>query len=159
MLRQQHFLHQRKNLYNQLSLRSSSSEPYSDDNHRSSWMKFFLSHHCRTLYHCQKRGKNRPARASARRAVRHSLLINKKWRIDWLINAPVWKTLEEFMVILRGSSDCVMEQKCIVWALASYALFRHVFSRMKRDIVFPNSEAVSMLGVWYCLSVKYIFIY
>ena len=152
MLRQQHFLHQRKNLYNQLSLRSSSSEPYSDDNHRSSWMKFFLSHHCRTLYHCQKRGKNRPARASARRAVRHSLLINKKWRIDWLINAPVWKTLEEFMVILRGSSDCVMEQKCIVWALASYALFLHVISRMVKTIVLPNSEAASKTGVFICQS-------
>ena len=152
MLRQQHFLHQRKNLYNQLSLRSSSSELYSDDNHRSSWMKFFLSHHCRTLYHCQKRGKNRPARASARRAVRHSLLINKKWRIDWLVNAPVWKTLEEFMVILRGSSDCVMEQKCIVWALASYALFLHVISRMVKAIVLPNSEAVSKTGVFICQS-------
>ena len=152
MLRQQHFLHQRKNLYTSLSLRSSSSEPYSDDNHRSSWMKFFLSHHCRTLYHCQKRGKNRPARASARRAVRHSLLINKKWRIDWLVNAPVWKTLEEFMVILRGSSDCVMEQKCIVWALASYALFLHVISRMVKAIVLPNSEATSKTGVFICQS-------
>ena len=36
-----------------------------------------------------------------------------------------------------------MGKKCIVGALASCALGPHVFSRAKRAVVFPNSEAVS----------------
>ena len=50
MLKQQHFLHQRKNLYNPASKRSSSGETNTEDNHvRPGQKSFFLSYH-RTLY-------------------------------------------------------------------------------------------------------------
>ena len=50
MLKQQHFLHQRKNLYNPVSKRSSSDETNTEDNHVRPWQKsFFISQH-RTLY-------------------------------------------------------------------------------------------------------------
>ena len=44
MLKQQHFLHQRKNLYNPVSKRSSSDETNTEDNHVRPWQKsFFIS--------------------------------------------------------------------------------------------------------------------
>ena len=44
MLKQQHFLHQRKNLYNPVSKRSSSDETNTEDNHVHPWQKsFFIS--------------------------------------------------------------------------------------------------------------------
>ena len=51
MLKQQHFLHQRKNLYNPVSRRSSSGETNTEDNHVlfPAGSLFFLSHP-RTLY-------------------------------------------------------------------------------------------------------------
>ena len=52
MLRQQHFLHQRKNLYIPILKRIFSSEPDSDANHDSSWLGLFFYSpiHSRTLY-------------------------------------------------------------------------------------------------------------
>ena len=51
MLKQQHFLHQRKNLYDLMPSRSFSGEPISDDNYRlhPCWSSFFIPQH-RTLY-------------------------------------------------------------------------------------------------------------
>ena len=46
------------------------------------------------------------------------------------------------------STGCVMDKKCIVWALASYALFIHAFSRQSIFLVFLNSEAVSTPGIF-----------
>lgn len=44
MLKQQHFLHQRKNLYNPVSKRSSSDETNTEDNHvRPCQKSFFIS--------------------------------------------------------------------------------------------------------------------
>ena len=44
MLKQQHLLHQRKNLYNPVSKRSSSDETNTEDNHVRPWQKsFFIS--------------------------------------------------------------------------------------------------------------------
>ena len=51
-LRQQHFLYQRKNLYNQEPLRSSSGETDTEDNHRQFfpyWSFLFLFQLHRTL--------------------------------------------------------------------------------------------------------------
>ena len=41
-LRQQHFLYQRKNLYNQEPLRSSSGETAPEDDYKTSWLDFFI---------------------------------------------------------------------------------------------------------------------
>ena len=41
MLRQQHFLYQRKNLYNQEPSRSSSGETVPEDDSKTSWLEFF----------------------------------------------------------------------------------------------------------------------
>ena len=43
MLKQQHFLYQRKNLYVPILGRIFSGEPASDDNHRSPWLEFLFS--------------------------------------------------------------------------------------------------------------------
>lgn len=51
MLKQQHFLYQRKNLYDLMPSRSFSGDPTSDDNYRFlSLLEFFLFPHPRTLY-------------------------------------------------------------------------------------------------------------
>ena len=42
MLKQQHFLYQRKNLYNQEPLRSSSGETAPEDDYKTSWLDFFI---------------------------------------------------------------------------------------------------------------------
>ena len=42
MLKQQHFLHQRKNLYNPVSKRSSSDETNTEDNHAVSYTHLTL---------------------------------------------------------------------------------------------------------------------
>ena len=49
-LRQQHFLYQRKNLYNQEPLRSSSGETSPEDNYKISWLEFLHSSHRTGLY-------------------------------------------------------------------------------------------------------------
>ena len=41
-LRQQHFLYQRKNLYNQEPSRSSSGETVPEDDSKTSWLEFFI---------------------------------------------------------------------------------------------------------------------
>ena len=42
-LRQQHFLYQRKDLYNQEPLRSSSGETAPEDDYKISWLEFLRS--------------------------------------------------------------------------------------------------------------------
>ena len=49
-LRQQHFLYQRKNLYNQEPLRSSSGETLPEDNYKISWLEFLRSSPLTGLY-------------------------------------------------------------------------------------------------------------
>ena len=47
---------------------------------------------------------------------------------------------------------CVMYQKYIVWASASYIFLMHVFSRQNISLVLPDSEAVSIsCAELYCL--------
>ena len=53
------------------------------------------------------------------------------------------------MVTLRLFAGCVMDQKHIVWATASYVLLVHGFNRLRIAIVFPNSEAVTGPGICY----------
>lgn len=53
MLKQQHFLYQRKNLYDLMTSRSFSGEPISDDNYRFlSLLEFFFYSPIPVLYTC-----------------------------------------------------------------------------------------------------------
>lgn len=90
MLKQQHFLYQRKNLYDLMPSRSFSGDPTSDDNYRFlSLLEFFLFPHPRTLYLLVWRwgegvaelepGKFLAQRSSASRGVAPT--VNKKLRL------------------------------------------------------------------------------
>ena len=142
-LKQQHFLYQRKVLYNQEPSRSSSGETIPEDDYKTSWLKFFISIPVSPCFIC---GSVAPAgraveRGTARSAsgLGHptSTVICRKGKVEYK-DSPVRKPLEEFMVTLRIFSGCVMDSKvhCLS-RKASYALFIHVFNRLN------NSHSVS----------------
>ena len=114
MLRQQHFLHQRKNLYNQLSLRSSSSEPDPEDTHRqlARWsLSFYPAISPRTLSGVAERGPGASLRLRKYREDGGDFSITgcktKTLHKDCLTSARVHGSTLRWNV-------CVMYQKYIV---------------------------------------------
>ena len=148
-LRQQHFLHQRKNLYIPILGRIFSSEPDSDDNHRrASTLELFNIPH-RTLSGVAERGPGASLRLRKYREDGGDFSITgcktKTLHKDCLTSARVHGSTLRWNV-------CVMYQKYIVWASASYIFLMHVFSRQNISLVLPDSEAVSIsCAELYCL--------
>lgn len=105
MLRQQHFMHQRKNLHIPILGRIFSGELISEDNYRFSPSEFFQY---RTgLYLGQRRRRRIRGDMTARSATR-SPPIKTKESLE-IQKLPVGKTLQEFIETLRGFSFCVMD--------------------------------------------------
>ena len=151
-LRQQHFLYQRKNLYLPILGRIFSSEPAPEDTHMqlARWsLSFYSSNSPRTLSGVAERGPGASLRLRKYREDGGDFSITgcktKTLHKDCLTSARVHGSTLRWNV-------CVMYQKYIVWASASYIFLMHVFSRQNISLVLPDSEAVSIsCAELYCL--------
>ena len=151
-LRQQHFLYQRKNLYLPILGRIFSGEPVPEDTNMqlARWsLSFYLSGFPRTLSEIAERGPGASLRLRKYREDGGDFSITgcktKTLHKDCLTSARVHGSTLRWNV-------CVMYQKYIVWASASYIFLMHVFSRQNISLVLPDSEAVSIsCAELYCL--------
>ena len=152
MLRQQHFLYQRKNLYLPILGRIFSGEPAPEDTHRqpARWsLSFYPAISHRTLSGVAERGPGASLRLRKYREDGGDFSITgcktKTLHKDCLTSARVHGSTLRWNV-------CVIYQKYIVWASASYIFLMHVFSRQNISLVLPDSEAVSIsCAELYCL--------
>ena len=151
-LRQQHFLYQRKNLYLPILRRIFSGEPDPEDTHmqlaRRS-LSFYSASSLRTLSGVAGRGPGASLRVRKYREDRGDFSITgcktKTLHKDCLTSARVHGSTLRWNV-------CVMYQKYIVWASASYIFLMHVFSRQNISLVLSDSKVVSTsCAELYCL--------
>ena len=152
MLKQRYFMYQHKALHNPVSERSSSSEPDPEDTHRqlARWsLSFYPAISPRTLSGVAERGPGASLRLRKYREDGGDFSITgcktKTLHKDCLTSARVHGSTLRWNV-------CVIYQKYIVWASASYIFLMHVFSRQNISLVLPDSEAVSIsCAELYCL--------
>ena len=152
MLKQRYFMYQHKALHNPVSERSSSSEPVPEDTHRQPArrsLSFYPAIFHRTLSGVSERGPGASLRLRKCREDGGDFSITgcktKTLHKDCLTSARVRRSTLRWNV-------CVMYQKYIVWASASYIFLMHAFSRQNISLVLPDSEAVSTsCAELYCL--------
>ena len=126
MLRQQHFLYQRKNLYIPILGRIFSGEPDSDDNHRSPFQLAFSILSSLSPYFILGSGWRRWRRWSSISAEREPVGHPWQYKIEDIGNTQEGEKLdinisdiETSARVLRNTwvyTGCVMKKKHIVWA-------------------------------------------
>ena len=134
-LRQQHFLHQRKNLYIPILGRIFSGEPDSDDNHRRAFtLEFFIISLPDFI------------RDSAERERCPHVKLKKSSEYKEIgyrnICRSSQKYLDMFWLCYEAKVHCLSRQ-------ASYALLVNGFNRQVISLVFPDYEAVSVSDFLY----------